>query len=318
VTQLTDMAPDADGILLSAEQQQLEQSFSRFFRSNCDSGRVRDSEPIGFSPELWHAAKGIDVPGMALDASLLECALLCEVAGQHLAPIPVVESVVVARLLGEVFDAPVGIVLPGSDLVPAGAVASTVIGLVAGDLAVETAPTPSPHLANIASAPLAWRRLDVDRTVVARGSEARERYERAVDEWRVLTAAALVGVGVAALDLAVDYAKNRVQFGAVIGSYQAIQQRLADVATELDGARLLVRSAAASQRPVAASMAFAFASQTAQRAAAFGVHVHGGYGVSLEYDAQLCFRRAKGWPLMLGDPEREIQRIGDLLWGGAS
>ncbi len=121
---------------------------------------------------------------------------------------------------------------------------------------------------------------------------------------------ALVGLGEAALAIGVQYAKDRVQFGHPIGSYQSIARDLADAATLVDGARLLAREAAWSQSDdeeqfaSLASMAFQFATRAARRASNVALHVHGGYGFTLEYDIQLYYRRAEAWPLRLGDPRR--------------
>ncbi len=130
----------------------------------------------------------------------------------------------------------------------------------------------------------------------------------AVDEWRVLTAGALVGLAGAALELGVEYAKQRQQFGVPIGSFQALAHRLADVATAVEGAQLLAREAAwaadegEADATSLARMAFLFAARAAQDTSAAALHVHGGYGFTLEYDVQLYLRRAKAWPLALGDP----------------
>ncbi|HXZ85549.1 MAG TPA: acyl-CoA dehydrogenase family protein, partial [Myxococcota bacterium] len=146
-------------------------------------------------------------------------------------------------------------------------------------------------------------------------------FARAHDEWKLMTAAALVGLAREALRIAADYAKGRVQFGQPIGSYQGIAHPLADRATEVDGAGLLVheaiwaREAEPARAPALASMAFAFAAETASRTGSFGLHTHGGYGFSLEYDAQLYLRRAKGWALVWDDPRAELQRVADRLWG---
>jgi alkylation response protein AidB-like acyl-CoA dehydrogenase len=137
----------------------------------------------------------------------------------------------------------------------------------------------------------------------------------------VLTAGALVGLAGAALELGVEYAKQRQQFGVPIGSFQALAHRLADVATAVEGAQLLVREAAWAvdeDEPDAialARMAFLFAARAAQDTSATALHVHGGYGFTLEYDVQLYLRRAKAWPLALGDPRRGALHLADALFG---
>src|SRR4029450_6338993 len=75
------------------------------------------------------------------------------------------------------------------------------------------------------------------RTGVASGARALEMHDHAVDEWRVLMAGALVGLAGAALELGVEYAKQRHQFGVPIGSFQAIAHGLADAATRGRGGR---------------------------------------------------------------------------------
>ena len=148
-----------------------------------------------------------------------------------------------------------------------------------------------------------------------RWREPVELHEHAVDEWRMLMAGALVGLAGAALELGVEYAKQRQQFGVPIGSFQSIAHRLADVATAVDGAQLLVREAAWAADEAepdatrSARMAFLFAARSAQQTTAVALHVHGGYGFTLEYDIQLYHRRAKAWPLLLGDPRR-----GRCIW----
>jgi alkylation response protein AidB-like acyl-CoA dehydrogenase len=118
-----------------------------------------------------------------------------------------------------------------------------------------------------------------------------------------------------------EYAKSRHQFGVPIGSFQSIARDLADVATAVDGARLLAREAAwaasesPDELPALAGMAFLFAARTAQRTASVALHVHGGYGFMLEYDIQLYYRRAKAWPLVLGDPRRVVRQLADALFG---
>ncbi|MBM3658448.1 MAG: acyl-CoA dehydrogenase, partial [Actinobacteria bacterium] len=201
-------------------------------------------------------------------------------------------------------------------------VAHAVVVLDGADLVVveQVPPGPArPALGGVAAAPVDLR--TPGRRVLAIGPDALDAHGRLVAEWRVLTAAALVGVAVGALDLGVEYAKARHQFGKPIGSFQAIAHPLADVATAVDGARLLTREAAwaAAEEPerlgALAAMAFVFAAETAQRAAAVALHTHGGYGFMLEYDVQLHYTRAKAWALLGGDPRLAVADLGDALFG---
>jgi alkylation response protein AidB-like acyl-CoA dehydrogenase len=171
------------------------------------------------------------------------------------------------------------------------------------------------------SLPLADRRLDgPGRLVLASGADALALHAEASADWQVLTAAALVGLADRALALAVAHVKQRVQFGVAIGSFQAIQHRLADRATELEGARLLAWRAAwagsqrAPDRLAWAAAALLFASETARATTAAALQYHGGKGYTLEHDIQLFHRRAKGWPLVLGDAAEQWRALGALLY----
>lgn len=215
------------------------------------------------------------------------------------------------------------------ELVPAGALTSDVVALDGDELAVASPPGSGRaprRRATLDAAALADRDLrgrdGATRHVVARGAGAHELWTRGVDEWKALTAAMLVGAGAAACELAVDYVRDRHQFGAPIGSFQAVAHRLADVALDLEGARMLVRRSAwtadhdADRLGTAAAMAFAKAAEAAQRAVSESLHFHGGYGFMLEYDVQLYFRRVKAWALVLGDPIEQYRLVGASL--GAS
>ena len=126
---------------------------------------------------------------------------------------------------------------------------------------------------------------------------------------RAALAARMVGGASAVLDKSVEYARERVQFGKPIGSFQAIAFKLADMATEVSGARLLVYKAAwlidegEAGTAKEAAMAKAFASELYQTVADVGVHIHGGYGFMMEHDLQLYYRKAKADELSFGDAD---------------
>jgi alkylation response protein AidB-like acyl-CoA dehydrogenase len=125
------------------------------------------------------------------------------------------------------------------------------------------------------------------------------------------------------LDLAVQYAKDRMAFGVPIGTFQAIAHPLADVASAVEGARHLVWKAAwladhePERAPVEMEMAYLHACRTADRATKVGIHTQGGFGFTLESDMQLYFRRAKSAALLAGDPRARLAAIADLLYGPA-
>jgi alkylation response protein AidB-like acyl-CoA dehydrogenase len=159
------------------------------------------------------------------------------------------------------------------------------------------------------------------RTPLATGAVARRLFESARRDWRILTAAALVGVSQRALEIAVEYAKVRHAFGVPIGTFQAISHPMADTEMAVETARRLARKAAwhvDHEEPAVApldSMALLHASETATKASHLAIHVLGGIGFTLEADAHLCFRKAKGYVLCGGDPKAELLRIADVRYG---
>ncbi len=148
--------------------------------------------------------------------------------------------------------------------------------------------------------------------------------------WNVLgTVLDLVVVGLAAeqvggaqkvLDMAVEYAKVRVQFGRPIGSFQAIKHKCADMLLEVESAKsaayygMWCASELNDELPSVASLAKAYCSEAYFHAAAENIQIHGGIGFTWEHPAHLYFKRAKSSELLFGDPtyHRELlaQRIG--------
>ena len=128
---------------------------------------------------------------------------------------------------------------------------------------------------------------------------------------RVNIAARSVGIAQAALDASLAYAQQREAFGRPIAEFQAIQLKLADMATELEAARLLTRWAAdridkGLRADVEAGMAKYFASEAAIKASLEAMRIHGGYGYSTELEIERLYRDA---PLMaIGEGTNEIQR----------
>jgi alkylation response protein AidB-like acyl-CoA dehydrogenase len=126
-------------------------------------------------------------------------------------------------------------------------------------------------------------------------------------EARVLQAAELVGAGHEALALVLAHVKERRQFDRLIGSFQAVQHRLADRRTALEGAELLVlRAASYASDPEAlgfySAVALIRASEAAQLAAKDALQFFGGYGFTLEYDIHLYLRYAKALAVIARDP----------------
>jgi alkylation response protein AidB-like acyl-CoA dehydrogenase len=144
--------------------------------------------------------------------------------------------------------------------------------------------------------------------------------DRVLDVAAIALAAEQLGGAQRALDMAVQYAKIRHQFGRPIGSFQAIKHRCADLLLEVESLRSAVSYAAeavaadSDEVPVLASLVKAYGSETFFHVAAENIQIHGGIGFTWEHDAHLYFKRAKSSELFLGDGsyhrERLAQRIG--------
>jgi alkylation response protein AidB-like acyl-CoA dehydrogenase len=333
---------------LSEDESSVAAAFEQVLARESSTDRVRAAEAAGFDPALWKVLAGTGTVAMALPESaggagggLVALALAAEAAGRHLACAPVVEAAAAALVLvaagrqqhavdAASGDGPPVVLAPRpaeggvAAGVPAGTVASAVVALD-GDELVLAHGAPGTAVRDLGYLALASRPLrgdGVERQILAAGDRAREIWDLAVGWWRLGTAAACAGLAHQVLDIAAGYARTRHQFGVPIGSFQAVQQLLADPAMAADGALLLAREAAwrhdhglASWRP-AADIAYAHAAETAVLAAQACLHVHGGYGYTLEYDAQLYLRRAKALLLLGGDPETIWAGIGTAATEG--
>jgi alkylation response protein AidB-like acyl-CoA dehydrogenase len=142
----------------------------------------------------------------------------------------------------------------------------------------------------------------------------------AVERGRLAVASRAVGLAQACLDDAVTYARERVVFGQPIGEYQMIKKKIADMAVEIEAARLLVRHCAARMDAGArarreSSMAKMYASDVAQRVATEAVQIHGAYGVSEESRVSRMYRDAKVFQIVEGTNEIHRNLIADYELG---
>ena len=133
-----------------------------------------------------------------------------------------------------------------------------------------------------------------------------------LDGGRVGIAALSVGIAQGALDASLKYARERIQFGKQIGDFQAIQWKLADMATETNAARLLTQRAAwlkttGASITLAASQAKYFASEAAVRATNEAVQIHGGYGFIKEFPVEKLYRDVK--LMTIGEGTSEVQKM---------
>jgi len=328
-------------LALTDEHEMLRDAAAKLLQSESTAARVRAAEAAGFDPALWQAL--LDFGAIVLrqadsGGSLLDASLIAQECGRALGSVPLAEAMASARMLsllpGEkarewcarIADgAPVTLITdPDSPrpVVNGGMVAQGIL-MLDGDNVIIAIGAAEPFGDNLAfGTSLARIGPAGERIVLASGAESAAIYRAAIEEWKLLQGSMISGLARRALEMAADYAIERHAFGRPIGSYQGIAHPLADAISEVEGAELLVRKAiwatARGQADAGAlvSMAYWWASQSAARAVARSLHTFGGYGVSLEYDIQLYYRRAKAWALVGGDPQQELLRAGRRLWQG--
>ncbi len=166
-------------------------------------------------------------------------------------------------------------------------------------------------------------KLDFDNTpaeLIGTDGKGWDTLDTVLDLAAVALAAEQVGGAQKVLEMAVEYAKVRVQFGRPIGSFQAIKHKCADMLLEVESAKsaayygMWCASEMNDELPSTASLAKAYCSEAYFHAAAENIQIHGGIGFTWEHPAHLYFKRAKSSELLFGDPtyhrEQLAQRIG--------
>jgi alkylation response protein AidB-like acyl-CoA dehydrogenase len=333
---------------LSEDHIDLQSAYRQFLQTRCPIETVRAAETSGFDKGLWERLCAMGATTMALPescggdaATLVDLTLVAEEVGRSLAPVPWIDHVCATRLLARLgalggdadgtgdlvsgeqiagldpqIDGPTGV-----RLIPTGSIADHIIvrdGEQIVRLSFDTRPA---RVDNIGRLPMAW----VDpagadrRTVLARGADALANYQQALAEWRLLTAAALVGLVEETMTIAAEFAKTRYTLGVPISTLQAVSHPLANMAIAVQGGRSLAHRAAwfldnePDERPELALSAFVFMSEEAAKSATMAVHIQGGLGVSAEAAATAYLVRARGWPLAGGDPGASAKRIAEIV-----
>jgi alkylation response protein AidB-like acyl-CoA dehydrogenase len=144
-------------------------------------------------------------------------------------------------------------------------------------------------------------------------------WRRGQEATLVAVSAELCGVAQRAMEMSVEYAKTRQQFGRPIGTYQGVSHKCADMLVLTESAKSLTYHAAwavdedVPEAPLAAAMAKAYASDAARDVTAMAIQVHGGIGFTWEHDMHLYFKRAKWGEVTYGDARHWRERVADLL-----
>ena len=302
------------------DQLELRDAVRDFLEKECPPSVVRDAwtNDSGRSA-LWAKLGALGVLGVlapearaGLGGSFLDLVLLLEETGRAALPEPIVEHAAVALpALDDPGPAAAGEVtvsagLPGSKVVPYADSADVVLlddeAFAPDALTLEPCDSVdgSRRLFTVGWGPFAMKG---------------EWFERGA----LGTAAQLLGLGQQLLDVTVEYAKQRHQFGAPIGSFQAVKHKLADVRLALEFARPVVYRAAHSvahdeeDRSVHVSMAKAYASDAALLAARHALQVHGAIGYSYEHDLHLWMKRAWALAASWGDAAWHRDRVGRAI-----
>jgi|SRR5215831_10739304 len=344
---------------LSDDQLALRDGARELLDGLADATRVRTVVDAGGGIDhgLWKAMveqgwTAVEVPeeqgGLGLGA--VEVAVLVEEIGRHVAPAPFLSTLLAWGALTRAGRDDRAERLAGGDAI--GCVAWTRRGrggvraegdrltgradpvpfAPSADVAVVTADTddgPAVYLVELPEAErprrepamdqtreLAWLRFHD--TPAERLGDAPD-VEALLDRGAAFTAAEMLGSASRAMEMAVDYAKDRVQFGRPIGSFQAVKHRCADMLVDVEGMRSSAYWAAwcigagHEDASVAASTAKIWCSDASKRVMASALQVHGGIGFTWAHDLHLFLKRAQLDQVSFGDAPYHRQRLADLL-----
>ena len=331
---------------LSADQLALRDAAAALLDDRCDMAAVRRAcEGGGFDAGLWAAMVDQGWTGIAVPESLggvglgtVEAAVLLEQTGAHLSPVPLAQQLIA---LGSVASGPWG-----ERLISGEAVACVVRTPLerAGDGSVSGRPEPVVYgaradvlvapagdelvavdLAGVARSPepamdqtreLAWIDLDGAAAVTVGGADEVSAH---LDRGAVFHSAEMLGAAETVMNLAVEYAKVREQFGRPIGSFQAVKHRCADMLVDVEAMRSAVYHGAwalGSGGPEAAetaAVAKIWCSDAAVRVAESALQVHGGIGFTWEADVHLYLKRAQLDGVSFGDARHHRTRLAAML-----
>ena len=278
--------------------------------------RAWSAGDVGAGRKVWEQLANLGVTALAvpekfdgLDADPVDLVVALERLGRWCVPGPVAESIAVAPVL--LAEDARSTALATGELIATVAMPPQVPRAVDADMAGLVLLAADDGVSEAAdgdcyeSVDPSRRLYDVTPTGEAWQADVRRAYEFGA----LATAAQLVGAAEALRDAAVDYARQRTQFGRVIGSYQAIKHKLADVHIAIELARPLVYGAALSLDPRDVSAAKAAGSDAALLAARSALQTHGAIGFTQEHDLSLLLLRVQALRSAWGTPEVHRRRV---------
>jgi alkylation response protein AidB-like acyl-CoA dehydrogenase len=249
----------------------------------------------GAGGELADAATVLQELGRALVPSPLLGTILAELA-LLAAPEPDAET-----LEGLAAGTSIGALVLDADYVLNGDIADVVVAAVDGDVHRWTRFTAQPVVTMDPTRRLA--RVQPEQTASLGPDPG------LADIAAILLAAEQIGAAGRCLELTVEYAKSRVQFGRPIGSFQALKHRMADLYVKVAAARAVVNDACDEPTPSNAATARLAATEALNTVAAEGIQLHGGIAITWEHDMHLYFKRAHGSAQLLDSPRELLSRL---------
>lgn len=336
------------------EQAMIAETVRSFFAEQATSERTRAAMETahGHDVELWRAAsQELGLIGLALPEAQggsglgqVETAIVAEAAGYQVAALPLLATGLAARAIlaggseaqrdnwlpalasGET----IGSFATGGRIangrlggtiahVPHGAVADLFVIAAEGGVALLPREAARVEPCTTMDQTRPYARIEVDAAEVELLTDSAAAVDAAMQAGWIALAADALGGAQACLDRTVSYAKERVQFGRLIGSFQAVKHRLADMMVEIEQVRSAVYWAAcaadegAADALLAAHSAKALAADTYRFCAGNMIQLHGGIGFTWEHDAHLFFKRAQSDATLLGTPDWHRERIAALV-----
>jgi alkylation response protein AidB-like acyl-CoA dehydrogenase len=328
---------------LTDDQREIQRTARELLSERARPERVREHAEAGRTDEaLWAELSELGWPGIALSEEHggqglggIELSILCEELGRTLAPVPFLPCVLAGALIeqagspaqrerwlpglasGETIGA-VSLAVDGTAELVIGGAEAAVIVLVEEDRSARLLTPEQIDVSAVAS-------IDPTRSTarVSAAEDAGEQLEgevaAGVDRALVAVSSELVGVCERALEMTVDYVKERRQFGVPVGSFQAVSHRCAQMLLDTEKARSTAAFAAwtadsdPERLPEAAAMAKAAASDAGRDVTASAIQAHGGIGFTWEADVHWLFKRAQLDAALLGDAKPQRARLAAIL-----
>jgi len=304
------------------EQAEIKETARQFLAARFRPDKVRELAEAGaYEDALWTEVSELGWPGIAIaeehggqGLGMVELVVLCEELGFACAPLPFLANAAAGLVIdGAGSDEQKAEHLPGIASGEArGAVTDEAVALDAdGAAAIVVLAADGPRLVAAADATLEPLQL-IDQTrrysrlTAGAGEPLPGDADAAADRMVVAVAAELVGIGQRAMEMAVEYAKEREQFGRPIGAYQGVSHACAKMVYDIEEARSLTYAAAwaadaePESLPLAAAMAKARASEAAWDVCKASIQVHGGIGFTWEHDLHFLLKRARADAQLFG------------------